>query len=159
MNWDDLRFFLELTRLKRLNLVGRKLDVDHTTVARRIEQLETALGCRLFESTPEGYLPTEAGQRLLRHGRRASASMRAAEADLEALAKGEAGTLRVGTFQSAGVRLLPGAMRRLRHPDRALSLYVPSGRRDRVEQPVRARPAPEGGLLRGYPRQGHLQHR
>ena len=38
--------------------------------------------------------------------------MRAAEADLHALAEGEAGTLRVGTFQSAGVRLLPGAMRR-----------------------------------------------
>ena len=56
--------------------------------------------------------PTEAGQRLLRHARRASAAMRAAEADLHALAEGEAGTLRVGTFQSAGVRLLPGAMRR-----------------------------------------------
>ena len=38
--------------------------------------------------------------------------MRAAEADLHALAEGEAGTLRVGTFQSAGVRLLPGAMQR-----------------------------------------------
>ena len=33
--------------------------------------------------------------------------------------EGEAGTLRVGTFQSAGVRLLPGAMRRYveRWPD------------------------------------------
>ena len=38
--------------------------------------------------------------------------MRAAEADLRALAEGEAGSLRVGTFQSAGVRLLPDAMRR-----------------------------------------------
>ena len=38
--------------------------------------------------------------------------MRAAEADLTALAEGEAGSLRVGTFQSAGVRLLPDAMRR-----------------------------------------------
>ena len=56
--------------------------------------------------------PTDAGQRLLRHARRASAAMRAAEADLRALADGEAGTLRVGTFQSVGVRLLPSAMRR-----------------------------------------------
>ena len=45
--------------------------------------------------------------------------MRAAEADLRALADGEAGTLRVGTFQSVGVRLLPSAMRRYveRWPD------------------------------------------
>jgi DNA-binding transcriptional LysR family regulator len=38
--------------------------------------------------------------------------MRAAEADLTALAEGEAGSLRIGTFQSAGVRLLPETMRR-----------------------------------------------
>ena len=63
--------------------------------------------------------PTDAGERLLRHARRASAAMRAAEADLHALAVGEAGAIRVGTFQSVGVRLLPGAMRRYveRWPD------------------------------------------
>ena len=63
--------------------------------------------------------PTDAGERLLRHARRASAAMRAAEADLHALAVGDAGTVRVGTFQSVGVRLLPGAMRRYveRWPD------------------------------------------
>jgi DNA-binding transcriptional LysR family regulator len=37
--------------------------------------------------------------------------MQAAEADLRALAEGEAGTLRVGTFQSVGVRVLPRVMR------------------------------------------------
>ena len=37
--------------------------------------------------------------------------MRAAEADLRALAEGDAGTLRVGTFQSVGVRIIPPAMR------------------------------------------------
>lgn len=37
--------------------------------------------------------------------------MHAAEADLRALAEGEAGTLRVGTFQSVGVRILPPVMR------------------------------------------------
>ncbi len=61
MHWDDLRFFLELARLKRLSHAARRLGVDHTTVARRIEQLETALRCRLFESTAGGYALTEAG--------------------------------------------------------------------------------------------------
>jgi DNA-binding transcriptional LysR family regulator len=67
MNWDDLRFFLELARAKRLNQAGRKLSVDHTTVARRVEQLEASLRCRLFELTPDGYMLTEAGQHLLAH--------------------------------------------------------------------------------------------
>lgn len=67
MNWDDLRYFLELARLRRLSQAGRKLGVDHSTVARRIEQLESAVHCRLFESSSEGYELTEAGQRLLAH--------------------------------------------------------------------------------------------
>src|SRR6185503_1590321 len=36
----------------------------------------------------------------------------AAQADLQALQAGDVGTLRVGTFQSAGARLLPAVMRR-----------------------------------------------
>ncbi len=56
MAWDDLRYFLELARHKRLLHAGHKLGVDHTTVARRVEQLEQALACRLFESTSDGYV-------------------------------------------------------------------------------------------------------
>ena len=35
-SWDDLRYFLELARHKRLLHAGNKLGVDHTTVARRV---------------------------------------------------------------------------------------------------------------------------
>jgi DNA-binding transcriptional LysR family regulator len=90
------------------------LGYSQSAVSQQIAALERAAGMRLLDR-PGGrrrVTPTEAGLRLLRHARRASAAMRAAEADLLALALGEAGTLRVGTFQSAGVRLLPEVMRR-----------------------------------------------
>ena len=100
---------------------GVELGYSQSAISQQIAALERAAGLPLLDR-PGGrraVTPTEAGQRLLRHARRASAAMRAAEADLNALAEGEAGTLRVGTFQSAGVRLLPGAMRRYveRWPD------------------------------------------
>lgn len=75
--------------------------------------LERATELQLLER-PGGRRPvtaTEAGERLLRHATRATAAMRAAAADLHALAEGEAGTLRVATFQSVGVRLIPPVMR------------------------------------------------
>jgi DNA-binding transcriptional LysR family regulator len=93
---------------------GVELGYSQSAISQQIATLERAAGLELLDR-PGGrrpVTPTEVGQRLLRHARRASAAMRAAEADLHALAQGEAGTLRVGTFQSAGVRLLPGAMRR-----------------------------------------------
>ena len=55
---------------------------------------------------------TEAGEVLLRHAERVVAGMEAAWADLQALSAGEAGTLRVGTYQSVGARILPDLMRR-----------------------------------------------
>lgn len=91
-----------------------ELGYSQSAISQQIATLERAAGLALLER-PGGrrpVTPTEAGLRLLRHARRAAAAMRAAEADLTALAEGEAGSLRVGTFQSAGVRLLPDAMRR-----------------------------------------------
>jgi DNA-binding transcriptional LysR family regulator len=98
-----------------------ELGYSQSAVSQQIAALEHAAGLRLLVR-PGGrkpVTPTDAGARLLRHARRASAAMRAAEADLNALAIGDAGTVRVGTFQSVGVRLVPGAMRRYvdRWPD------------------------------------------
>ena len=58
-------------------------------------------------------MPTDAGERMLRHAVRLTAQLQAAEADLTALAEGTAETLRVGTFQSVSIRVLPDAVRRL----------------------------------------------
>ena len=67
MTWDDLRYFLELARHKRLTHAAHRLAVDHTTVARRVEHLQRTLGCRLFEPGAEGYALTDTGRRLFAH--------------------------------------------------------------------------------------------
>ena len=48
---------------------------------------------------------------LLRHAERIVAGMEAAWADVRAVASGEAGEIRVGTYQSVGARILPDVMR------------------------------------------------
>ena len=106
MDWDDLRFFLELARVKRLNQAGKRLGVDHTTVARRIEQLEGALGCRLFESTAEGYELTDEGHRLLEHAEAIEGNI--ALLRESAVRKGGrvTGTVRIGTPEGFGTLFL-----------------------------------------------------
>ena len=92
---------------------ARRLGYTQSAISQQIAVLERAAELQLLER-PGGRRPvtaTEAGERLLRHGARAIAAMRAAEADLHALAEGEAGTLRVATFQSVGVRVIPPVMR------------------------------------------------
>lgn len=92
---------------------ARRLGYTQSAISQQIAVLERVTELQLLER-PGGRRPvtaTEAGEHLLRHAVRATAAMRAAEADLNALAQGDAGTLRVATFQSVGVRVIPPVMR------------------------------------------------
>ncbi|MBM3555894.1 MAG: LysR family transcriptional regulator, partial [Alphaproteobacteria bacterium] len=67
LDWNDLRYFLELGRNRRLVAAAKRLGVDHTTVGRRIAALEKSVGTRLVMADRSGYVLTEAGQRLFAH--------------------------------------------------------------------------------------------
>jgi len=65
MNWDDLQIFLAVARAGRLSGAARRLDVEHTTVSRRLAALEDELGVPLFHRTATGFLLTTHGQNIL----------------------------------------------------------------------------------------------
>ena len=60
-DWQDLKTFLALGRHGSLSAAARALAVTHATVARRMQSLEAALGEKLVERRPEGYVLTAAG--------------------------------------------------------------------------------------------------
>ena len=62
LDWDDLRFFLAIFRHGSLSGAAKTLHVAQSTVGRRLASLEMSLGVRLLNRTPEGYVPTLAGQ-------------------------------------------------------------------------------------------------
>jgi len=64
-DWNDLTFFLELARHGRLMPAAKRLKVDHTTVSRRVSELERAVDAKLFDRRPDGFVLTEHGHRLL----------------------------------------------------------------------------------------------
>jgi DNA-binding transcriptional LysR family regulator len=65
LDWEDFRYFLALTRHRRLSAAARDLHVTHATVARRVTSLETVVGRPLFERRGDGYALTPQGQVLL----------------------------------------------------------------------------------------------
>ena len=64
-DWNDLRSFLAVARSGRLTVAAARLQLDHTTLSRRIGGLEHALKAKLFDRSPSGYTLTEQGRRLL----------------------------------------------------------------------------------------------
>src|SRR5690348_6104970 len=114
----ELRHFAALRAVAEAGTFGaaaRRLGYTQSAVSQQIQTLERIVGERLVER-PGGPRPvslTEAGLLLLRHADSIVARLQAAQADLHALRTGEAGSLRVGTFQSVGARVLPEIMKRL----------------------------------------------
>lgn len=76
--WDDLKTVLMMVRHQTLAGAAEALDVNYTTVARRIRRLEDALGELLFERRADGYHPTDAAERVAVH----AAQMETAEHQL-----------------------------------------------------------------------------
>src|SRR5436309_15585941 len=116
---------VELRHMAALDAVGRTgpfggaaraLGYTQSAVSQQIAQLERVVGQKLVDRPggPKRVSLTEAGRLLLRHADAIVAQLDAAQADMAALAQGEAGPLRVGIFQSVGARLLPALLRRFR---------------------------------------------
>ncbi len=63
-DWGDARVFLAVLREGSTLAAARKLDINQTTVSRRIDVLEHTLGLKLFEKTTRGACPTQAARQL-----------------------------------------------------------------------------------------------
>jgi molybdate transport repressor ModE-like protein len=113
----EVRHFAALEAVAREGSFGRaaaSLGYTQSAISQQIQTLERLVGERLLERPggPRAVSLTEAGRLLLRHAEAIVARLHAAQADMAALASGEGGRLRVGTFQSVGARVLPAVMRR-----------------------------------------------
>lgn len=114
----DLPVGVEVRHLMALEAVAQtgsfsqaatRLGYAQSAISQQISTLEKAVGHRLVDRPggPRSVSLTEAGKVLLDHAGHIVARLAAAKADLDAMAAGDAGVLRVGTFQSASNRLLP----------------------------------------------------
>ncbi|HCS25853.1 MAG TPA: hypothetical protein DIW43_00260 [Spongiibacteraceae bacterium] len=63
-DWDDMRFFHAVAEGGSLSAASRSLGVNHSTVFRRINQLEERLQARLFERLDNRYQLTDTGEQL-----------------------------------------------------------------------------------------------
>ncbi|MEX1147017.1 MAG: LysR family transcriptional regulator [Sphingomonadales bacterium] len=129
-NWDDIRYFLELARKGRLVAAARRLQVDHTTVSRRIAHLEQAVDARLFDKSPQGYQLTEAGRRLMVYAEAMETQSMAVYKDISGKDAQLTGTVRLATTEAVGSQLIARHLAdfRTRHPGIELELVAETRR-------------------------------
>ncbi len=107
LNWDDLYYFVVVSRAGNLSRAARILDVNHSTVFRRIAGLESSLGLRLFDRKSDGYELTEAGKIIMEVASQVDADISALDLRLTGQDHQLSGTLRITTTDALMANFLP----------------------------------------------------
>lgn len=151
--WDDLRFVLAIGRSGNLAAAAAALSVNHSTMFRRLNALEAAIGSKLFERLASGYRPTEAGQRLIEAAERMEAEALALDRDLTGRDTRLSGQLRVTCSETLGLKGLTPLIRAFRdkHPGIVVELSVDNRQVDMARREadvaIRATRPAEGDLF------------
>jgi molybdate transport repressor ModE-like protein len=125
LDWEDIRVFAALARHGSLSAAARALLVNHATISRRIQSLQDALGERLVERRPDGYVLTPAGTRTL---------VAATEMEVAAAAMGRSGPddsprglVRINAPPSLSQRFLVPRLARLSTQHPGLDIDIATG--------------------------------
>jgi DNA-binding transcriptional LysR family regulator len=94
LDWDDLRFVLEVSRTGSALRAARALNVNQTTVTRRIAHIESVVGADLFEARQSGYLPTPLGRLVAESAERVEAEVLALRSAIDARQRMLSGSVR-----------------------------------------------------------------
>lgn len=155
LDWDDLRYFLAVHRGGTLARAASALEINATTVGRRLTALEERVSARLFDRTPDGYVITAAGRGLLVRAERMEEEALALEREVLGADQRLAGRVRVTATEMIGTRFIMPQLPKLaaRHPEIAIDLecsnrYVSLTRREADIALRLARPREENVVTR-----------
>ena len=118
-NWNDLQHFLAVARSGSTTAAGRALNVDQSTVQRRVAELERRVGQPLVERHPAGYRLTSFGQLLLPHARQVEEQILALQQVVQSSGRELTGVVRVTCPEPIVFRISKSALLerfRDRHP-------------------------------------------
>ncbi|WP_185975960.1 LysR family transcriptional regulator [Mycolicibacterium sp. 018/SC-01/001] len=124
---DDLRILAAVADTGRLTKAAGALGVDHSTISRRLNALEKALGGRLVERGHDGWDLTARGRAIVHHARAIQSAVEsAAQTAVGSPAAGLSGTVRVVSADAFGALFVSPALVRVReqHPELKVELVT-----------------------------------
>lgn len=100
LSWDDFRLIEAIARARTLPSAASLLGIDHSTVFRRLRQIERALGTPLFERHRSGYALTAVGEEITALAQRVDEDITGVLRRISGQAPSPAGEVRLATSDS-----------------------------------------------------------
>lgn len=114
LNWDDFRIIAVIAETQSLPGAAATLGIDHSTVFRRLNQIEATLGVKLFIRSRAGYAPTAAGEEIIAIATKMDEDINALARRLKGREPEPSGELRLTTNDSLLIYLLTPMLARFR---------------------------------------------
>lgn len=124
LEWSDLAVILAICRAGSLAGAARALGVNHSTVFRRLNAIETGTGVRFFERLHDGYAMTDAGRTAQEYAERIESEVHALGREVLGQDLRLQGRVTVTAMEGLAIDALPGWLAgfRRQHPDVAVEL-------------------------------------
>jgi DNA-binding transcriptional LysR family regulator len=120
----DLPLVLALSRGRTLASAAALLDVDASTVFRRLNALEQRVRVRLFDRSARGYSLTVAGERMSAAAERIETELHALDRDITGRDQQLSGRLRVTASETLSHAMLPQLFAQFRARHRGIELVL-----------------------------------
>jgi DNA-binding transcriptional LysR family regulator len=122
-----LQLLVALDELRHVGRVAEFLSVTQPAVSKTLQEIERALGARLFERSARGTRPTVLGESVVRFARGVIAEYERTRDELAAMASGAKGRACVGAMVVATPVLLARAIALLKTRSPGTTVYVEEG--------------------------------
>lgn len=123
----QLRVLRAIEATGSFSAAGDALDYTQPAVSKIVATLEREMGAVLVDRETRPIRLTDAGAVLASHAKQMLERLQTAEAEVEAIAQLDAGTLCVGVFSSAGAGFFVDALRELRAHHAAIEVSIVEG--------------------------------
>lgn len=134
-DWNLVRSFVAVGETGTLSAAARQLRSSQPTVGRHIDELETALGQKLFLRGRRGYELTEQGAALMARGQAAATEMDALARQAAGADRHMAGPVRIAASEVMSAFVLPEILARLAAEEPLIEIELVAS--DRVENLLR----------------------
>lgn len=110
MQTTSLRYFLAVARSGSIAAAAARLNVAASAISRQIANLESELGCPLFERRPRGMVPSPAGELLVQHANHILMRADLAVSEITGLQGIDRGLIRISSSEGFALDVLPDAI-------------------------------------------------
>src|SRR5262249_23192618 len=126
LSWDDFRYVKAIADARSLGGAAAALGVNHSTVFRRLDQIERRLGSRLFERGRGGYALTPSGEEMVELADRVGDDITSFERKITGLDLRPSGELRITSSDTVLLYLLTDVLADFRraYPEIVIEVVV-----------------------------------